>query len=55
MLQIAIETASEEMWNHKSDPTPFWRISAHVVFYIDLYYATFRPGAKNIHGDTFKN
>jgi hypothetical protein len=48
MLQVAIETAHDEMWDHKSDDPRFWRICAHVVFYIDFYFSTFKPNAVNI-------
>ncbi|MFX1561450.1 MAG: DinB family protein [Promethearchaeota archaeon] len=54
MLQVAIETATEEMWDHDSDYPPFWRISAHVVFFIDYYFATFRPGVTDIH-ETYRH
>ncbi|MHA2172170.1 MAG: DinB family protein [Candidatus Kariarchaeaceae archaeon] len=54
MLKVAIETATDEMWAHKSDSTPFWRISAHVIFFIDYYFATFRPGVINIH-ETYRH
>ncbi len=54
MLQVAIETATADMWDHVDDNPPFWRISAHVVFFVDYYFATFRPGVSNIH-ETYRH
>lgn len=54
MLQVAIETATEEMWDQDSDRPPFWRISYHIVFFIDYYFATFRPGVTDIH-ETYRH
>lgn len=40
MLKIALENATPEMWDHSSDPDPFWLEAFHVIYYIDYYFST---------------
>jgi len=41
MLKIAIETATDEIWD-QPEHEPFWRIATHTVFYVDFYFSTFQ-------------
>lgn len=44
-----METVNEEAWDNETDDPPFWRICAHVVFYVDFYYSTLQSGAINLN------
>lgn len=37
MLRKAIESCPEELWDDRSDGTPFWHIAYHALFYCDFY------------------
>ncbi len=47
MLRAAIENCPQELWDDRSDGTPFWHIAYHALFYCDFYLsadeASFRP------------
>ena len=51
MLKLSVERCPASLWNHPDDPTPFWRVAYHALFYTHLYLqateADFRPWEKH--------
>ncbi|MFZ0427028.1 MAG: DinB family protein, partial [Acidobacteriota bacterium] len=37
MLRNAIAACPEEIWDDRTEGTPFWHIAYHALFYCDLY------------------
>lgn len=37
MLRLAIEACPDDLWDDRSDGTPFWHIAYHALFYTDFY------------------
>ena len=37
MLRNAIDACPEEIWDDRTEGTPFWHIAYHALFYCDLY------------------
>lgn len=40
MLRLAIEACPEELWDDRSEGSPFWHLAYHALFYTDLYLST---------------
>jgi len=53
MLQQAIEACPDELWDDRSDGSPFWHLAYHALFFTDLYLSddekAFR--ARDFHRD----
>lgn len=37
MLRSVIEACPDELWDERSDGSPFWHIAYHALYYTDLY------------------
>ena len=37
MLRAAIEACPPELWDDRTQGTPFWHIAYHALYYVDLY------------------
>jgi hypothetical protein len=53
MLRLAIEACPDELWDDRTDGSPFWHLAYHALFYTDFYLSddekTFEP--RDFHGD----
>jgi len=37
MLRLAVDACPEELWDDRSDGSPFWHLAYHALFYVDFY------------------
>ncbi|MEJ2145139.1 MAG: DinB family protein [Acidobacteriota bacterium] len=55
MLRNTIDACPDELWDDRSDGTPFWHIAYHALFFCDLYLSddleSFR--ARDYHVDNY--
>lgn len=49
MLRQAVEACPEELWDDRTEGSPFWHLAYHALFYADFYLSrddkTFQPRA----------
>jgi len=47
MVRLAVEACPDELWEDRTDGTPFWHLAYHALFYADFYFSddekSFRP------------
>ena len=47
MIRLAIEACPDQLWDDRSDGSPFWHLAYHALFYADFYLSdneeTFHP------------
>jgi len=52
-LRLAIEACPDELWDDRTDGSPFWHLAYHALFFTDLYLSddekTFEP--RDFHED----
>ena len=52
-IRLAIEACPDQLWDDRTDGTPFWHLAYHALFYADFYLSddekTFQ--ARNFHVD----
>jgi len=46
MLENAVGSCSDELWNDSSLPKPFWYLAYHTLFFFDLYLSESPKGFK---------
>jgi DinB superfamily len=46
MLHEAVERCPDELWDDRSEGTPFWQIAYHALFFLDLYLSQTLEGFK---------
>ena len=37
MIRAAIEACPEQLWDDRTDGSPFWHLAYHALFYVDFY------------------
>jgi len=37
MLRLAVEACPEELWDDRTEGSPFWHLAYHALFFADLY------------------
>lgn len=53
MIKSAIEVCPDDLWDDRSDGSPFWHIAYHALFFTDLYLSKDEKGfqAMDYHED----
>jgi hypothetical protein len=37
MIRLAVEACPDELWDERSEGSPFWHLAYHSLYYVDLY------------------
>ena len=45
MLKVAIETATNDLWDHPDHEPRFWKICVHITYGVDFYCSVFQPNS----------
>jgi uncharacterized damage-inducible protein DinB len=53
MIRSAIEACPDQLWDDRTDGSPFWHLAYHVLFYIDFYLSDDEKAfqARDFHED----